>query len=519
MSAPALPTPAPSAAQPRKAMFQLGLLLPAAILSFTVGIAMGARGEDIKMLSLAIATTAVGLVPGILDQAREPHERHLVLSMFTLVFMVYLVVPIFTYYMPGDEPKIPPGMQWALLYPADITHTQTVALIALIALLLGYVLPFGRLLGDIIPAPRREWTTEQSLLVAGLWISIGWVIYLASATGILPKELGSGFLGVISFGTFYGIILLTFAYVKHGSRVVFIALCIVVPITAGFNFFTGSKRLFASAPALVVLSTIIMSGRLRARWILIGVAGLTILYPASEFYRNVILDGYSRTALDAISNPGAVFSSLGEFLGTRDTGEYLSEGLQRTGARLDGVGRASVIIRETPRSVPFQEGWTLANIFIAYVPRVLWPEKPKITIGKFITDTYGTGAESSTGPTWIGEFWMNYGLMGVIGGMFSIGFLLRLAHEIFNRHSRTIPALLASTVILYKLATTVGGGVVGAVNGVVFALGPILLAHAAVSTFGRDPGRQRASLPLEPLGGEGGSPVSSAAPGGFRPPT
>ena len=89
----------------------MGLLLPGSILVFAVGIAMGVRGEDVTMLSLAILTTAVGLIPGILDQARPPHERHLVLSMSTLVFMVYLVVPIFTYYLPGDEPKIPPGMQ------------------------------------------------------------------------------------------------------------------------------------------------------------------------------------------------------------------------------------------------------------------------------------------------------------------------------------------------------------------------------------------------------------------------
>ena len=186
--------------------------------------------------------------------------------------------------------------------------------------------------------------------------------------------------------------------------------------------------------------------------------------------------------------------------------------MHASGARLDGVGRASLIIRETPRSVPFQEGWTLAQIPIAYVPRLLWPEKPILIVGQFVTDTYGTGARSSTGPTWIGEFWMNFGWAGVIGGMSVLGFLLRVAHEVFIRRSRTIPGLLATAVILYKLATKVGGALLGAVNGVVFALIPIFFAHFVVSLMaGRTPATPSQIPPNalpEELGG-GVPPASS----------
>jgi hypothetical protein len=203
-----------------------------------------------------------------------------------------------------------------------------------------------------------------------------------------------------------------------------------------------------------------------------------------------------------------VFSSLSSFLSERELGEYFLDGASRAGVRLDGVGRASVIIRETPRSVPYQGGWSLANIFIAYIPRILWPDKPIITIGQWITDTYGTGAQSATGPTWIGEFWMNFGLAGVLGGMFAMGLLLRLAHEIFLRRSRTIPAMLAIAVILYKLATTVAGGVVGAVNGVIFALVPIFFAHFVVGLLA---GRERVQPAANALPGEIGSAVPPAS--------
>ena len=84
----------------------------------------------------------------------------------------------------------------------------------------------------------------------------------------------------------------------------------------------------------MVLSSVIWTGRLRARWILIGVIGLAFLYPASQFFRTVLLDGYTKTALEVLEEPTFVIRSLSDFLSDRDLGEYFVEGLGSTGARL-----------------------------------------------------------------------------------------------------------------------------------------------------------------------------------------
>ncbi len=163
----------------------------------------------------------------------------------------------------------------------------------------------------------------------------------------------------------------------------------------------------------------------------------------------------------------------------------MTQGITQLAHRFDGLGRSSVIIRETPDRVPFQGGWTLAQIPMAYIPRVLWPGKPALGIGQWITDTYGAGSHirSSTGPTWIGEFYLNFGTAGVVIGMLTIGLLLRLLHESLLR-SATVPAVVAGVVILMNTSLEIQGGLIGTVNGVTFSLGPIFAAHMALRFMG-----------------------------------
>ena len=61
MSAPAT-TLSPGAASPRIVLGQLAMLLPLGILVFAIGIAMGARGEDVKMKPRTITIHSIDVV-------------------------------------------------------------------------------------------------------------------------------------------------------------------------------------------------------------------------------------------------------------------------------------------------------------------------------------------------------------------------------------------------------------------------------------------------------------------------
>jgi hypothetical protein len=122
---------------------------------------------------------------------------------------------------------------------------------------------------------------------------------------------------------------------------------------------------------------------------------------------------------------------------------------------------------------------------------VLWPGKPVLGTGGFITEyyCYGPGIESSTGATWLGNLYMEFGWLGIVVGMTLIGIFLRFLQESFLGTEATIPAMLAGVVALLTLAATVGGDILGSVNTVVFALAPIMLAHGVVRTLTPRPAR------------------------------
>ena len=69
-----------------------------------------------------------------------------------------------------------------------------------------------------------------------------------SQFGILPKRVGSGFLGMISNSTYFGIALLMLTYLRHRSREALMMMLLLIPPSMAFNFLTGSKTAFFSPP-------------------------------------------------------------------------------------------------------------------------------------------------------------------------------------------------------------------------------------------------------------------------------
>ena len=151
-----------------------------------------------------------------------------------------------------------------------------------------------------VPTPRRDWTFRATLMVAMFMIPLGWMIFLASQFGFLPKRVGSGFIGMISNSTYFGIGLLMLTYLRHRSREALWLMLLLIPPSMAFNFLSGSKTAFLSPAAMVVVAYIVVRRRIAIRWILVGIAAVIIIYPIAEFQRRVILHGNTRGAAYAL---------------------------------------------------------------------------------------------------------------------------------------------------------------------------------------------------------------------------
>jgi hypothetical protein len=76
-----------------------------------------------------------------------------------------------------------------------------------------------------------------------------------------------------------------------------------------------------------------------------------------------------------------------------------------------------------------QMGNTMKIFYYAFIPRIVWPGKPLVSRGAWFTTYLGIApreaeATTSTGMTAVGEWYWNFGVLGVVVGMFLTGSLL-----------------------------------------------------------------------------------------------
>jgi hypothetical protein len=94
-------------------------------------------------------------------------------------------------------------------------------------------------------------------------------------------------------------------------------------------------------------------------------------------------------------------------------------------ARMFDAQSVSLLVQEVSLH-GFQYGGTMKYAAYAFIPRLLWPEKPSVSRGAWFTAYIGFSpreAESttSTGMTAVGELYWNFGVPGVMVGMCMIG--------------------------------------------------------------------------------------------------
>jgi hypothetical protein len=388
-------------------------------------------------------------------------------------------------YLPETAPIDAPGMAYSMLSPWDVAAGQLVILIALLSFLAGHAVPTLRLLRPGSAREGQDWTPSITFSVGVVLILIGWPISTAATLGLIPASLGSGIITTLGSSLVFGHVLLALAYFRHGMRVAMLVLCFTIPVTSLIGFFSGSKTAAVLAPAFVALTYIFERRRVPLSLLAAGTLALAVMYPASEFLRIYMLGTDFRFTAEVLLDPAASAAEVSSFVQSNDLGNYLSDGFSAVGARLDLTGVVSVIVRDTPRLSPFQYGSTLVLFFVSFVPRAFWPDKPNIAIGQFITDVYGSGPEieSSTAPTQIGDFYLNFGYAGVIIGMIVLGLALRLAADLLLGRRMTATTMLAAIAVAYSAIFGFETNVALAQARMFFFLVPIVALHYAVAFF------------------------------------
>jgi hypothetical protein len=163
-------------------------------------------------------------------------------------------------------------------------------------------------------------------------------------------------------------------------------------------------------------------------------------------------------------------TTWGKVVQSAETNSILSPGKSTWDLLSEQYGKLMMRMFEPPSATGFivgevarsglQLGETMRTLEYAFIPRIIWPQKPIVSRGAWFTTYIGMAprpqeATTSTGMTAFGECYWNFGIFGEVAGMFLIGLLLgglwRLVgtYPIFELFKMLLySAVLAASVML-----------------------------------------------------------------------
>jgi len=158
-----------------------------------------------------------------------------------------------------------------------------------------------------------------------------------------------------------------------------------------------------------------------------------------------------------------------------DQEQFLRASVTAFMQRLSLVYCVGAILRDVPNAVPYRYGETLALLPIGlFVPRIVWPDKPNITIGREFGVTFqlvnAVDETTQISPTITGELYWNYDIPGVVIGMFLLGGVMRVFYERYGAGIGFDPLRRAAYMALLPTVIHFEGNVAPLIGGLVKSL-------------------------------------------------
>ena len=128
--------------------------------------------------------------------------------------------------------------------------------------------------------------------------------------------------------------------------------------------------------------------------------------------------------------------------------------LRRNFSRLTHSYQSLVIVTTlSPKIIPYWEGYSYKILLTKLVPRIFWENKPSDTLGNEFGVRYNVLVDNPT-TSWnmpvLNEFYVNFGIIGIVLGMFFLGALYNLVSLNLN-YSHNNYLFLISFITLYPL--------------------------------------------------------------------
>ena len=345
-----------------------------------------------------------------------------------------------------------PAVQVALDPAEDYRHLLRFYPSALALLGIGYpvlVLGYHGRLGAVLaaatrrslPFPSYEPSSLPALAAALIMYAIGWTarliliqkgVFYHTAASEYYFTPAANLLGQVAWLCKLAFIVLLVRWLRYpnagGAALGVVA---VGALEVGFGLVSGGRQIVAEVAVYSVVGYLTVRRKLPVvRWA-IAIAALTLIFTMVAAYRYELVR-YRRggTAIGAAEVLSASSRTLNAVY--RDPA-WFADGLKQLVRRNSDITVVAAFVRDTPSVYPFEYGRTYLGIIFFFIPRALWPEKPSLIVGFETTQRYFPDSDpynyASSPATLIGEFYINFGVGGVLLGMAFWGVFLRFLYE------------------------------------------------------------------------------------------
>lgn len=372
------------------------------------------------------------------------------------------------------------ALQWKPLQLSStyLSHSDAIALLpealllsgaGLLLFYLGYFAGFGKALGVRLRSKIPLRLRPSACAVK--WLFVLWI--LGCTFQILSVQSGGAFwLSVIKSAeaqynyavvgpldllarlhkvSFVALTALYFLRRKKQARLQLLLIFMVL-VEAGFGVFSGYKQ-FIIQPFLMLLLAYSISGwKGRQNIIKWGLALVLLL-----LFSGTLVVSFRAYALHLGPEAGTLATLVQALSGM---GESLGSVIDALGNRLV-LDNLLLTLAYVPDPIPYAYGGTfLPKTLFSFIPQFIWPERNRVWSRDLFWELQGPYV-GGTAPTLVGDLYFNFGILGVLSGMFLIGFLLRFIYEalcVWNQE------LLGGRIILAVLLVTwfdiTGGGLI-----------------------------------------------------------
>ena len=278
-------------------------------------------------------------------------------------------------------------------------------------------------------AVAREWP-EVILTVVGitLWVGSTWLVwhfslYIVKDTTTDAIRMGLGSLSGLETDMYmlanyfqpFSIMLL--AYGRFRYRRAYLTPVVIVALAVQFilGFVADAKGQALSGVVITLIVKFLVDRRVPKLWLAGATAFVLVSFPLLQANR-AVRHSTELSRASAAENLGKTFTDALQIKEKVASGANRVQNIFERISMKDGF---EVIINKTGDTVDYRHGDTLIALPTAFIPRIIWPDKPMIQVGKLVAKKFHPEAsdEVNLSPTHLAELYWNFGWTGVAVGM------------------------------------------------------------------------------------------------------